>query len=72
MGSEMCIRDRDIRKAKHTRRRAEKRWRTTRLPPDLAAFKKERNRVVNLMNEARRVYYNQFIEDNNNSNIYPG
>ncbi|XP_044167326.1 uncharacterized protein LOC122951369 [Acropora millepora] len=54
----------DIRKAKHTRRRAEKKWRTTRLPADLAAFKKERNRVVNLMNEARRVYYDQFIEDN--------
>ena len=65
----------DIRKAKHARRRAEKKWRATRLPADLAAFKKERNRVVNLMNEARRVYYNrvyynhrvyynQFIEDN--------
>ena len=54
----------DIREAKRTRRRAEKKWRTTRLPADLAAFKKERNRVVNLMNEARRVYYNQFIEDN--------
>ena len=54
----------DIRKAKRTRRRAEKKWRTTRLPADLAAFKKERNCVVNLMNEARRVYYNQFIEDN--------
>ena len=54
----------DIRKAKHTRRWAEKKWRTTRLPADLAAFKKERNRVVNLMNEARRVYYNQFIKDN--------
>ena len=56
----------DIRKAKQTRRRAEKKkkWRTTRPPADLAAFKKERNRVVNLMNEARRVYYNQFIEDN--------
>ena len=34
------------------------------LPADLVAFKKERNRVVNLMNEARRDYYNQFIEDN--------
>ena len=54
----------DIRKAKQTRRRVEKKWRTTRLPADLAAFKKERNRVVNLKNEARRVYYNQFIEDN--------
>ena len=54
----------DIRNAKRLRRNAEKTWRATRLPVDLAAFKKERNRVVNLMNEARRVYYNQFIEDN--------
>ena len=54
----------DIRDAKRLRRNTEKTWRATRLPVDLAAFKKERNRVVNLMNEARRVYYNQFIEDN--------
>ena len=39
-------------------------WRATTLPVDLAAFKKERNRVMNLMNEARLVKYNQFIEDN--------
>ena len=31
------------------------RRRATRLPVDLAAFKKERNRVMNLMNEARLV-----------------
>ena len=43
---------------------AKNKWRATRLPVDLAAFKKEKIRVVNLMNEARRVYYNQFIEDN--------
>ena len=61
----------DIRNAKRLRRNAEKTWRATKLPVDLAAFKKERNRVVNLMNETRRVYYkqfdvnyNQFIEDN--------
>ena len=54
----------DIRNAKRLRRNAEKTWRATRLPVDLAAFKKERNRVVNLMNEARLVYYNPFIEDN--------
>ena len=54
----------DIKNAKRLRRNAEKTWRATRLPVDLAAFRKERNRVVNLMNEARRVYYNQFIEDN--------
>ena len=54
----------DIRNAKGLRRNAEKTWRATRLPVDLTAFKKERNRVVNSMNEAHRAYYNQFIEDN--------
>ena len=54
----------DIRDAKLLRRNAEKMWRATRLLVDLAAFKKERNCVVNLMNERRRVYHNQFIEDN--------
>ena len=54
----------DIRNAKRLRRNAEKTWRATRLPVDLAAFKKERNRVINLMNKTRRVNYNQFIEDN--------
>ena len=54
----------DIKNAKRLRRNAEKTWRATRLPVDLAAFRKERNRVVNLMNEARLVYYNQFSEDN--------
>ena len=53
-----------IRYVKRLRRNAEKTWRATRLPVDLAAFKKERNRVVNPMNETRLVYYNQFIEDN--------
>ena len=43
---------------------SKKKWTATRLPVDLAAFKKERNRVMNLMNEARLVYYNPFIEDN--------
>ena len=54
----------DIRNAKRLRRNAKKTWRGTTLPVDLVTFKKERNRVVNLMNEARRVYYNHFIEDN--------
>ena len=43
---------------------SKKKWTATRLPVDLAAFKKGRNRVMNLMNEARLVYYNPFIEDN--------
>ena len=47
----------DIRNAKRLRRNAEKTCWATRLPVDLAAFKKERNRVLNFMNETRRVYY---------------
>ena len=43
--------NKDIRNAKRLRRNAEKTWRATRLPVGLAAFKKERNRVVNLMKE---------------------
>ena len=54
----------DIRKAKHLRRKAVKRCRATRLPADLVVFERERNHMVHLMNEARRIYYNQFIEDN--------
>ena len=50
--------NKDIRNAKRLRPKAEKKWRATRLPVDLVTFKKERNRVVNLMHEARRVYYN--------------
>ena len=38
----------DIRNAKRLRRNAEKTWRAARLSVDLDAFKKERNRVVNL------------------------
>ena len=34
---------------------SKKKWRAPRLPVDLASFKKERNRVMNLMNEQRLV-----------------
>ena len=54
----------DIKKARQERRKAEKRWRAIRLPEDLAAFKVKRNYVIHIMNEARRKYYKQFIEDN--------
>ena len=50
--------NKDIRNAKRLRPKAEKKWGATRLPVDLVTFKKERNRVVNLMHEVRRVYYN--------------
>jgi len=54
----------DIKKARQERRKAERRWRASRLPEDMAAFKVKRNYVIHIMNEARRKYYKQFIEDN--------
>ena len=50
--------------AKSERRKAEKRWRRTRLDSDLAAFKVKRNAATALMNKARRESYTNFIEDN--------
>ena len=53
----------DIRNAKRMRRNAEKTWRAARLSVDLDAFKKSCGEFE-LMNEARRLYHNQSIEDN--------
>ena len=50
--------------AKSERRKAEKRWRRTRLDSDLAAFKVKRNAATALMNKARREFYTNFIEEN--------
>ena len=54
----------EIKKAKRERRKAEKRWRRTRLDSDLAAFKVKRNAATALMNKARREFYTNFIEEN--------
>ena len=54
----------DIMQARRDRRKAERRWRTTRLPLDLAVFKSKRNYALYVMNKARRAYYSQFIDDN--------
>ena len=50
--------------AKRNRRKAERRWRASGLPSDLVVFKAKRNLTLHLMNEARRTYYTQFIDDN--------
>jgi hypothetical protein len=50
--------------ARRERRKAERRWRSSRLPVDLAGFKAKRNYAIYVMNEARRDYYKAFIEDN--------
>ena len=44
-------------KARRERRSAERKWRASRLNSDLAVFKAKRNFALHLMNESRRVYY---------------
>lgn len=53
-----------IRQAKRARRRAEKKWRRTKSQEDLAFFKVKRNAVNNLLNDARRKFYADFIKEN--------
>ena len=47
--------------------KGEKRWRRTGLASDLLAFKSKRNYVIYLMNNARRTYCSQFIEENSSN-----
>ena len=54
----------EIRQAKRERRKAERRWRLSKLYYDLAVFKVKRNAVYNLMNKARQAFYAKLIEDN--------
>ena len=54
----------EIKMAKRERRKAEKKWRRTKLYTDLAAFKIKRNATTALMNKARRKFYTNFIEEN--------
>ena len=42
----------EIRQAKREQRKAERRWRLSKLDSDLAVFKVKRNAVNNLMNKA--------------------
>ena len=62
----------DVIEARCDRRKAERRWRAARLPADLAASKAKRHHTIFVMNEARRNYYKQFIEDNGDdqSNLF--
>ena len=52
----------NIIQARRDRRKAERRWRASRLPADLGAFKAKRNYTIHVMNEVRRNYYKQFNE----------
>ena len=61
----------EIREAKRQRRKAEKRWRKSRLESDLAAFKAKRNFTTRLMNKARREFYSNFTDENSNDQKKP-
>ena len=54
----------DINTAKSLRRRAERTWRRTKSVADLIAFEKQKNHVKYTMNQARREFYTNFIEEN--------
>ena len=54
----------EIVKARRERRSAERKWRASRLNSDLAVFKTKRNFALHVMNESRRAYYKQYIDEN--------
>ena len=60
----------NIIKAKRQRRKAERKWRSTRCESDLILFKKSRNYVTFLMNKARQDYYSDLISNNGNDLKY--
>ena len=54
----------EIKAAKRLRRKAERAWRRTRSVSDLNIFKSYRNRVTYLMNQARKAFCTNFIDEN--------
>ena len=50
--------------AKGQCRKAERKWRSSKCQSDLAVFKRKRNHMTFLMNEARGVYYSTLIAGN--------
>ena len=54
----------DIAEAKRWRRKAERRWRKTRLPEDLETFKRLKNHVTYISTKARRNFYADFMREN--------
>ena len=57
-----------IKEARRLTRRAERRWRRSGLDTDLLTYKVIKNKTNenNLMNEARRVFFTEFVEENCN------
>ena len=57
----------DVRTAIRERRRAERKWRRTNLPEQLAAFKRAKNYASNQLNTARTNYLSDFISENSDN-----
>ena len=54
----------EVKSAKRDRRRAERKWRKTRLHSDFLVFKSRKNDATFVMKWARQKYYTGFIEEN--------
>ena len=54
----------EIKEARGPRCRAETRWRRSGLEADLLAFKAIKNKMNHLMNEARKVFFTELVEEN--------
>ena len=57
----------EIKIARREKRKAKKKWRRTGFREDMLAYKVKKNDANALMNEARRKFYHNFIQDNSNS-----
>ena len=50
--------------ARKLKRKLERKWRKSGLPEDFKAFKAQRNHVTYMINDARRIFYTDFIAEN--------
>ena len=57
----------EIKAARREKRNTDKKWRRTGSREDMLAYKAKTNNANALMNEARRKFYHNFIEDNSNN-----
>ena len=56
-----------VKEAKRQKRKAEDKWRSSKLDADFAVFKLKRNEANNLMKQVRREFYANLIEENNDN-----
>ena len=57
----------EILEAKRARRRAERKWRTTRSVADFVSFKRHKNNVTHLLKEGKSAFLTDFISQNSNN-----